>query len=226
MESETSKRGLLQSALQKITRLAAGDPSDSPAADADLARPDVLTTLEQLQSGQHPNYCLYLGPTGIKSARPDMESLLVSAFAPLPWVALNGYKSPLRRLPTEGRLAEEAFGTLAQHARVLLIVPGAEPQLTWRLRWLKQHDHLWRAVFLMPADGSFAVADWAAAWESARPTLAAAGLELPPYTAGGWLFRYATDAPAPRAATFRMIAHPNAEKIARALEAVCGEMSE
>ena len=242
MEQESARRGIFQHAhgftqgvFHKLGGLLPGKSraagGGGGAADA-AAAPDALATLEQLQARGRPDYCLYVGPVKAKPTGPgvpDMEDLLAKGFAPLPVVQLDAYKSPLRRLPTDGRLADEAFGTLAEHARVLLVVPSAAPEAVRRARRLKDHDHLWRAVFLMPEAGTLGTADWAAAWQSAAAALAPAGLELPPYTAGGWLFRYAIDeteaGPVPRAATFRMIVHPNPEKVAAALDQICEEMA-
>jgi hypothetical protein len=239
MEQESARRGIVQQAqgiaqgaLRKLgglfpgkARAAAGDAAESAGGA------DALATLDLLQAGRRPDYCLYVGPTRTKPASPgaaDMEDLLARGFDPLPVVQLDAYKSPLRRLPTDGRLADEAYATLAEHARVLLVVPTGAPEAVRRIRWLKDHDHLWRAILLMPEGGTLGTADWAAGWQTAASVLAPAGLDLPPYTAGGWLFRYAIDeteqGPVPRAATFRMIVHPNPEKISAALDQICEEM--
>jgi hypothetical protein len=227
-QTQPAKSGLIQNAFQKLAGLAPGRArSGSEAAAPDEPR-DAMGLLEELQSGGRPDYCLYVGPTKVKSIGADVEALLARGFAPLAVVPVDGYRSPLRRLPVEGRLAEEAFAMLATHARVLLLVPTADgPHVAQRVRWLRQQGHLWRAVVFMPDVGAFGVEDWSAAWAGAQRVVAPTGVELPPYTPGGWLFRYAIDpAPAaPRAATFRMIVHPNPEKIARALEAVCEEMT-
>jgi hypothetical protein len=223
-----AKSGLFQSAYQKLAGLAPGRSRQASEAVAPDEPRDAMGLLEDLQSGARPDYCLYVGPTKVKSIGADIEALLARGFAPLPVVPVDGYRSPLRRLPAEGRLAEEAFAMLATHARVLLVVPTADgggPHVAQRVRWLRQHGHLWRAVVFMPDGGAFGVEDWAAAWAAAQRAVAPAGVELPPYTPGGWLFRYAIEQPAPRAATFRMIVHPNPDKIARALEAVCEEMT-
>ena len=215
-----------------LTRRGRGRAGATEAAP--VKEPAAL--LESLRAGERPDYCLYLGPTRMSpaggaavGAAPDLafdaESLFVRAFAPLPLVPLDGHVSPLRRLPSEGPAADEAFDTLAGHARVLLAVPSDRPPAVARLRRLRDGGHLWRTVCFMPDMGTFGEPDWAAAWQAARDAASPAGIALPPYTAGGWLFRLDVADTPPRPCGFHMIAHPNPEKIARALESICAEMT-
>jgi len=90
-----------------------------------------------------------------------------------------------------------------------------------RLRSLKQSNTLARCIFLMPELGTLEREDWSETWESTRSAATNIGLELSPYTSGGWLFRIDSNG---KACTFRPIANPNPEKIARALEAICEQM--
>jgi hypothetical protein len=186
-----------------------------------------LAVLEELHAESHRDYCLYLRPAlpyrfGAAEGRsgtllsPDVEDLLVRAFAPLPLLTIDEF-TPDRDAPLPG----EAFVTLAESARVLFLVPMTDTQFLKRLKLLQESGSLSRCIFLMPEKGTLERQDWSEPWEAARVAAAQLGIELSPYTAGGWLFRLDSSG---KACTFRPIANPNSEKIARALEAICGQM--
>ena len=190
--------------LQKILRREA-PPAQEPPITA-------LSILEELHQGSHRDYCLYLPCTHKEAgAAGELESLIITAFAPLPVVPIE----PATALP------EEAFLTLAHSARVLWLTPKDDLTFLSRLKLLKEKGPIDRCIFLMPEVGTFGGIDWPATWAAARAKAAEFGIELSAYTAGGWLFRLDPDG---KACTFRPIANPNVEKIARALEAICEQM--
>jgi hypothetical protein len=188
-----------------------------------------LAIVEELHAGSTRDYCLYLPPPGNRterssnvswpSAEVDIEGLLIRAFHPLPMLALD---ETGRQGGGFDALPDEIFLLLAENARVLLWVPvGNDARFAQRLRLLKGSPSLSRAIFLMPGHGSFGTPDWTGSWTAARSAAADLGIELSAYTAGGWLFRLGREG---RACTFRPIANPNPDKIARAIEAICVEM--
>jgi hypothetical protein len=218
MGRETRTTTFIQSVLKKLPR------RKLPEADEPAMTP--LVVLEELHAGGHRDYCLYLRPAmpqawdGGRPSEPlstGLESLLARAFDPLPVLAIEEMSGEAASF-----LPDEAFLTLAESSRVLLLVPSDHPQFIDRLRLLKESSAIVRAILLMPDQKTLGPTDWPAAWHAARAAAAQLGIELSPYTGGGWLFRIATDG---KACTFRPIANPNHEKIARALEAICGEMT-
>jgi hypothetical protein len=222
MNQGQAKSGFFQRLAGKLSGM---PPAPVIAPDEPPTLWDPMDVLEALKAGKRPDYCLYIGPTKTRSVGIDMEKMLIAAFAPLPFVPLDGYKSPLKRLSADGPEAADALATLSKYARIFLVVPTEDPRTVTRLRKLREANHLWRTLFLMPDAGAFGVDDWQAAWQNATRAANHAGLGLPPYTGGGWLFRYdLVPGASPRAATFKMIAHPNVEKVMKAIEAVCQEM--
>jgi len=184
----------------------------------------VLAMLDRLHSGEHPDYCLYLRPAAggpvIKNSplSVDLEELLIKAFDPLPVITLD----ESGKGAADTGLPDESFLTLANRARVLCLIPTTDARFLKRLRVLKTIGPLSRCIFVMPEQGTVGTADWPALWPAIRDALAALGIELSGYTAGGWLFRLDAEG---KSCTFRPIVNPNPEKIARALEAICVEMS-
>jgi hypothetical protein len=182
-----------------------------------------LAMLERLHTGEHPDYCLYLRPPAggpvVKDGllAVDIEELLAKAFEPLPVVRLDETSGGA----SDSGLPDEAFLLLANRARLLCLVPTANARFLYRLRSLKAKGPLARCVFVMPEAGTLGTADWPALWPAARDAAGKLGIELSGYTAGGWLFRLDAGG---KACTFRPIVNPNAEKIAKALEAICVEM--
>jgi len=177
----------------------------------------ALSVLEELHQGRHRDYCLYLRPpthVGTVPQQPaaELESLIISAFAPLVVLPVE---------PASPPMPEEAFVTLADSARVLWVVPVNSSAFYGQLKLLRDKGQLYRCIFLMPENGTFGGNDWPSAWAAARTKAAELGIEFSAYTAGGWLFRIDKDG---KACTFRPIANPNVEKIARALEAICEQM--
>ena len=73
----------------------------------------------------------------------------------------------------------------------------------------------------MPEAGTLGTGDWPALWPAAKDAAEKIGIELSTYTPGGWLFRVDKEG---KSVTFRPIVNPNPEKIAKAVEAICGEM--
>jgi hypothetical protein len=180
----------------------------------------ALAMLERLHAGEHPDYCLYLRPAAggsvVKNGplSVDLEELLVKAFDPLPVIMLD-------ESGKDAGLPDEAFLTLANRARVLCLVPTGDARFVHRLRILKTIGPIGRCIFAMPEQGTVGAANWPALWPAAIEAAAKLGIEFSGYTAGGWLFRLDKTA---KACTFRPIVNPNAEKIAKALETICGEM--
>ncbi|HZL36852.1 MAG TPA: hypothetical protein VFC78_16145 [Tepidisphaeraceae bacterium] len=194
-----------------------------PAIAAQPPDDDPLAMLERLHAGERPDYCLYLRPiTGAPAAKKDLlsvdvEELLLKAFDPLPMLVVD----EVGKDGSDAGLPDESFLMLANCARVLLLVPTAEPRFGRRLRLLKEQGPLDRCIFLMPEQGTLGSADWPALWPGACAAAAEAGIELSGYTCGGWLFRLGPDA---KACTFRPIVNPTVEKIAKALESICAQM--
>jgi hypothetical protein len=194
--------------LQKILRREV-PPAPAPPMTA-------LSVLEELHQGRQRDYCLYLRPTHTHvhsdgQAPADLESLIITAFAPLAVLPVE----PATALP------QEAFLTLADSARVLWLTPIDDPTFISRLQLLRERGPIDRCIFLMPEAGTFGGIDWPNTWAATRAKVAELGIELSAYTAGGWLFRLDADG---KACTFRPIANPNVEKIARALETICEQM--
>ncbi|HWE96553.1 MAG TPA: hypothetical protein VG269_21505 [Tepidisphaeraceae bacterium] len=215
MGRDATGDSFLQGVLGKVLR--------RKPAEAPVPQNTPLAMLERLHTGERPDYCLYLRPPaggpvvkeGLLSI--DIEELLTKAFDPLPVIGLD--ETP--KGAPDARLPDEAFLTLANHARLLCLVPTAHAHFLSRLKLLKQKGPLGRCVFLMPEAGTLGTADWPALWPAAREAAGTLGIELSAYTAGGWLFRLDGGG---NACTFRPIVNPNPEKIARALEAICVEM--
>src|SRR2546423_6290285 len=133
-----------------------------------------LAVLEELYAGTHRDYCLYVRPPlpyrfGAGRGRsgasnlPDVEDLLIRAFSPLPLLTIDEL-APDRDAP----LPAEAFATLAESARVLLLVPISDDHFLKRLKLLQESESLSRCIFLMPEKGTLERQDWSEAWESAR----------------------------------------------------------
>jgi hypothetical protein len=179
--------------------------------------------LERLYRGEHPDYCLYLRPPGggpVPNAGPlsiDLENLLAQALDPLPMITLD----ETAKATTDSGLPEESLLMLANKARLLCLVPTSDRRFLHRLGQIKNKGPIARAVFVMPDAHTLGAADWPAGWPAACDAIKPLGIELSGYTAGGWLFRLGPDG---KACTFRPIINPNAEKIARAIESICGEM--
>ncbi|HET6248313.1 MAG TPA: hypothetical protein VFE47_11490 [Tepidisphaeraceae bacterium] len=192
-------------------------------AEAVLPPNSTLGMLDRLHAGEHPDFCLYLRPAGggaIVNTGPlavDLEDLLGKALAPLPMVVLDEYG----RGPSDSPLPDEAFLLLANKARILCLAPTADARFVLRLRIIKALGPLSRCIFLMPEAGTLGSADWPGVWPAAKEAVGSLGIELSGYTPGGWLFRIDKGG---KAVTFRPIVNPNPEKIARALEGICGEM--
>jgi hypothetical protein len=205
----------LQGVLGKVLRR---KPVEAP-----VPQNTPLAMLERLHAGEHPDYCLYLRPPAggpvVKDGllAVDIEELLVKAFEPLPVVTLD----ETSRGASDSGLPDEAFLMLANRARLLCLVPTADPGFLRRLKLLKAKGPLARCVLLMPEAGTLGTADWPALWPAACEAAGTLGIELSGYTAGGWLFRLDSGG---KACTFRPIVNPNPEKIAKALEAICVEM--
>ena len=190
--------------LQKVLRREPPKSTEPPIT--------ALSLLEELHQGQHRDYCLYLRPDrGTTSSADELETMIYAAFAPLPVVPID----------SETSLPDESFLTLADAARVLWLVPKDDSTFLQRLALLKRNDPISRCIFLMPENGAFGPNDWPTIWTAVRNKAAELGIELSAYTAGGWLFRLDGDG---KACTFRPIANPNVEKIAKALEAICEQM--
>lgn len=215
MGQDPAETSLVQGLVGKLLRR----KSAEPAAPAN----PVLAMLDRLHAGESPDYCLYLRPPvggRVVKTSPlsvDLEELLVKAFDPLAVVTLD----ESGKTPGDGGLPDEAFLTLCNRARVLCVVPVADPRYVQRLRMLKTVGPIGRCIFVMPEAGTLGTLDWSASWPAAREALLAIGIELSGYTAGGWLFRIDREG---KAVTFRPIVNPNPEKIARALEGICVEM--
>jgi hypothetical protein len=215
MGREASGESFLENVIGKLRRQKPPEPA------APLWTP--LGMLDRLHSGEHPDYCLYLRPAAggsvVKSGplSVDLEELLAKGLDPLPMVTLDENGTG----PLDSPFPDEAFLTLANRARVLCLAPTNHPRFLQRMRILKTIGPISRCIFLMPEQGTLGTADWPTLWSAAREALMPLGIELSGYTAGGWLFRIDKEG---KAVTFRPIVNPNPEKIARALEGVCGEM--
>jgi hypothetical protein len=214
MVDRPAERSAIHSLLRRLLRPKHTSPPVTPFTP--------LSVLEDLHAGTNPDYCLYLRPA-VQAPSPKtlgqmnaVESMMIRAFAPLPVLAVEemGGAGP-------HALPDESFHTLAEAARVLWLVPTDDERFIERLRQFQEKQPLGRCIFLMPEQGSFGQIDWPQTWAAARAKAAEFGIELSPYTAGGWLFRLGPDG---KACTFRPIVNPNHEKIVRALEAICGEM--
>jgi hypothetical protein len=193
------------------------------SAEACVSVDTPIGMLERLGLGEHPDYCLYLRPPGggrTADAGPlsiDLETLLARALDPLPMITLD----ETAKASGDCGLPEESFLTLANKARILCLVPTADPRFMGRLRQIKSKGPIYRCIFAMPEARSLGAADWPGTWPAACEAARTLGIELSGYTAGGWLFRLGADG---KACTFRPIINPNPEKIARAIESICGEM--
>jgi hypothetical protein len=179
--------------------------------------------VERLCRGEHPDYCLYLRPPGGGRAintgllAIDLEDMLGKAFDPLPVITLD----ETAKASMDSGLPEESFLMLANKARLLCLVPTADSRFINRLRQIKKKGPLARCLFVMPEAGTLGAADWPSIWPAACEAAKPLGIEFSGYTAGGWLFRLGPDG---KACTFRPIVNPNPEKVARAIESICGEM--
>lgn len=193
-----------------------------PPAVLPLVTPASM--LEKLHAGERPDYGLYLraaagapaSASGLLSI--DIETQLMQALSPLELLTLD--ETALSE--KDAGLPDEAFLTLADNARLLCLVPTAHPRFIRRLRLIKSLGPIQRTLFLMPEQGTLGSVDWATEWQAAQQALRPHGVDLSGYTAGGWLFRL--DATG-RACTFRPIVNPNPQKIAKAVESICSEMS-
>lgn len=216
MGRESTGASFLDSVLGKVLRRKLVEPP------APLNTP--LGMLERLHAGEQPDYCLYMRPRGggpvVKNSllTIDLEELMVKAFDPLPVITLD----ETARASISTSLPDEAFLTLANRARVLCLVPTADSRFLERLRTIKTSGPIDRCIFIMPEQGTLGTADWPTDWPAACGAAARLGIELSGYTAGGWLFRLDAGG---KSCTFRPIVNPNPEKIAKALEAICMEMT-
>jgi hypothetical protein len=149
---------------------------------------------------------------------------MAEAFDPLPLARLGRPGEPVGAdgtLPSDPEVYNQILEALATYSRVMLIVPSNRPDLARELQLLAAADSLWRAIFWMPDASTLANVDWPTVWAQATEPFASVQLVLPPFTPGGWLFRFDPDG---RACTFRIIAHTYKDKLAKTIEELCAEM--
>jgi hypothetical protein len=170
----------------------------------------------KLASGESVNpYSLYLRPfsttSRLRTSNPDprtlgatpstfyilktleLENVLAKAlnsFAPL--ITLN----TLSRELGAGKIAaaasdwQEVVRILALHATVILVIPGYQAGTKWEVGWLKEKQHLYKTIFLMPhaVDVPNSEFDVATHWVNTSIALHELGLTIPEYCKEGMMF--------------------------------------
>jgi hypothetical protein len=186
--------------------------------------------IEQFRQYRHPDYALYIRPWPAGQLLPEhphnivTEALIAAALSPLPMAVLPRPGEPCApdaTLPSGPDQYREVFRALTHFARLIFVVPSDKPELAAELSELAAANDIWRCVFWMPAEESLANVDWLRLWPTFEKAFAASKLRLPPYTPGGWFFRYDPDG---RSCAFRILTHPSKEKVAKALESIASEM--
>ena len=186
--------------------------------------------IEQFRQYLRPNYALYIRPWPARDLLPAhpynlvTESLIAAALSPLPMAVLPRPGEPCApdaTLPADSAQFLEVFRPLTHFARLIFVVPNNTPDFATHLRELAVARDIWRCIFWMPAEQSIAHVDWPTLWPTFSNAFIAANLLFPPYTPGGWFFRFDPDG---RSCSFRILTHPSKEKVAKALDSIASEM--
>jgi hypothetical protein len=88
----------------------------------------------------------------------DLETELeqsVREFGPLVALGRPGEHVGAGRIAIEDPDWQVAFIWLAQHARLIFVIPSFTEGTRWEIRWLKEHDRLSSCVFIIPGAGRF-----------------------------------------------------------------------
>ncbi len=214
--------------LPRLPWLSAIGQARRSAPDSDPTNPAWL--IEQFRQYQSVDYALYIRPwpaAGLLAAHPHdlvTERLIAAALHPLPMSALPRPGEPCApdaALPAEPDPYLDVFRALAHFARLIFVVPSDRPDLATQLRELAAAGDLWRCIFWMPAEHSLANVEWPTLWPTFAGAFTSAALQLPPYTPGGWFFRFDPDG---RSCSFRILTHPSRQKLASAIESIACEM--
>ncbi|MEM6927113.1 MAG: hypothetical protein AAF602_09305 [Myxococcota bacterium] len=128
----------------------------------------------------------------------DLETLFATVLEPeAPLVALGkpGEHEGAGRVETGDEAWKDAFRRLAEPALLLLVVPTPGRSLEWEVRWVREHGHLSKCLFVMPPGKPSLSArfDWKPAWRAMRDDLKQHGIELPEHDHEGAMFFLGVD---------------------------------
>jgi hypothetical protein len=127
-----------------------------------------------------------------REATLEFETVLAEALEPdLSLVALGrpGEHVGAGRIAVSDDRWRHVFARLVKDARWIVLIPSDHGETRWEVRELVGHDYLRKTIFLMPPTLRPGGIDVAAEWTDARAGLVADGVQLPPYTGAGQLFR-------------------------------------
>jgi hypothetical protein len=180
------------------------------------------TVLAKLRQGEPCQYSLYLRAFETTRQLPqdvglnpmetrgggmpfeDVETLLARAMegtAPLIALGRPGEQQGAGRVETTEEEWKDVFSLLASHAKVLILLPSANPGTRHEIGWISTQQFWAKTVLLMPQrrgspdvkepDRGDSVAS-ETHWEAVRSNLKEIGLELPQYRRCGIVFKLDT----------------------------------
>lgn len=134
-----------------------------------------------------------------RDGHDDMERILAKALKPTaPLIALGapGEHRGAGRVATTEEGWREDVGRFARGASLIVVIPSANPGTRWEMELLKREQLLMKCIFVAPPleDGHYKVPLGAQQqWSDAEKACAEIGLQIPPRSLSGQIFKCAAN---------------------------------